>query len=228
MARERAASAKQSPLFDRELADLPPEARWREWMGRVEAAIFASRGVLPRDALAALVGRDCVLDDLIADIRDELRRRPYDLVAVGGGWQHRTRRRFSDAVRQAGARSDQGEAPGLSPTETLAVTAIAYLQPVTRAQLSAALGREISRDTIALLKQAGLVGAGPRVAQPGAPLTYVTTPAFLSLFGLASLRDLPDIDAPETPDLEGATGSGGPKAALDIPAVLAAGEDEAT
>src|SRR3954452_17904782 len=28
--------------FDRELAELPADLRWREWMGRVEAAIFAS------------------------------------------------------------------------------------------------------------------------------------------------------------------------------------------
>ena len=33
---------EQEPLFDPELADLPEGARWREWMGRVEAAIFAS------------------------------------------------------------------------------------------------------------------------------------------------------------------------------------------
>ena len=29
-------------LLDVELADRPPAARWREWMLRVEAAIFAS------------------------------------------------------------------------------------------------------------------------------------------------------------------------------------------
>ena len=33
---------EQEPLFDPELADLPEGARWREWLGRVEAAIFAS------------------------------------------------------------------------------------------------------------------------------------------------------------------------------------------
>ena len=34
---------EQEPLFDPELAELPEGARWREWLGRVEAAIFASR-----------------------------------------------------------------------------------------------------------------------------------------------------------------------------------------
>ena len=66
--------------------------------------------------------------------------------------------------------------------------------PVTRQRLSQLLGREISRDVMARLKRLELIGAGPRVAQPGAPLTYVTTTKFLSVFGLNSLRDLPDMD----------------------------------
>ncbi|MGA3007830.1 MAG: SMC-Scp complex subunit ScpB, partial [Opitutaceae bacterium] len=82
--------------FDPELADLPEGARWREWMGRVKAAILASRDPVPRETLAKLVGPRCNLDDLIADIADELRARPYDLVFVAGGYQLRTRPRFAD------------------------------------------------------------------------------------------------------------------------------------
>ncbi len=56
----------------------------------------------------------------------------------------------------------------------------------------AMLGREISRDTIARLKRLGLLGAGPRLPQVGAALTYVTTQGFLEKFGMNSLRDLPE------------------------------------
>ncbi len=63
-------------------------------MGRVEALIFATAEPVTRETLAVLVGRDCSIDLLIDDIRDELRDRPYDLVSVAGGWQHRTRPRF--------------------------------------------------------------------------------------------------------------------------------------
>ena len=69
---------EQESSFDPELSDLPDGARWREWMGRVEAAIFASREPLAREALARLVGPRCKLDDLIADIVDELRARPVN------------------------------------------------------------------------------------------------------------------------------------------------------
>ena len=43
----------------------------------------------------------------------------------------------------------------------------------------------------------------PRSPQPGAPHTYVTTPAFLTLWGLASLGDLPDLDRLEDAGLLG-------------------------
>jgi chromosome segregation and condensation protein ScpB len=185
-------------LFDRNLADLPPDLRWREWMGRVEAAIFASREPVPRENLSLLVGDDCRLDELIADIQHELADRPYELAFVAGGWRHRTRLRFADAIRAAGAAGGSGGAlPLLSQTDNLVVTAIAYLQPVTRGELSRLIGKEVSRDIFARLKRLGLIGAGPRSPAPGAPLTYVTTKLFLEVFGLGSLRDLPDVEALE-------------------------------
>jgi hypothetical protein len=46
--------------FDPGLVDLPEAARWREWMGRVEAVIFAARSPVPRDALARVVGSACM------------------------------------------------------------------------------------------------------------------------------------------------------------------------
>lgn len=189
--------AKPDPraeMFDAELADLPHEVRWREWMGRVEAAVFASADPVPRETLARLVGKSCVLDELIADIRDELKGRPYELASVAGGWHHRTRPHFAEAVRAASNVPGRDGPPDLTKLEALVLATIAYRQPVTRAVLSETLGRDVSRDVLARLKRIGLIGGGPRAPVAGAPLTYVTTPAFLSAFGLATLRDLPEID----------------------------------
>ena len=185
----------QAGLFDRDLGELPEGARWREWMGRVEAAIFAAREPLAREALAKLVGQSCKLDDLIGDIVDELRARPYDLVFVAGGYQLRTKTRFSAAIRaaNAGELRDAG-LPELTPTELLAVTAIAYLQPATRAEISRLAGKDISRDVIGGLKRLDLIDGALRAPEPGAPFAYVTTKKFLEVFGFASLRDLPDLE----------------------------------
>jgi segregation and condensation protein B len=182
-------------VLDVDLIDLPAAARWREWMLRVEAAIFASAKPVPREALVRLVGQDCRFDDLIADLIHELRGRPYDLVQVAGGYALRTKTRFAAAIRAAhpGRPPDDGLAE-LTRTETFALTAIAYLQPVTRAEISKLAGREISRDIIAALKRHGLIDGAIRAPQAGAPFAYVTTRKFLEAFGFASLRDLPDLD----------------------------------
>src|SRR5208282_2627883 len=58
--------------LDTELEDLPAPARWREWMGRVEAVIFASAEPVSRENLARVVGKACSLELIIDDIRDEL------------------------------------------------------------------------------------------------------------------------------------------------------------
>ena len=92
---------EREPLFDPELAELPEGARWREWLGRWKRRSSLADPV-PREALARLVGKNCNLDDLLADIRDELRPRPYELVQVAGGWQFRTKSRYAGAIRALG------------------------------------------------------------------------------------------------------------------------------
>jgi segregation and condensation protein B len=191
-ARRRRRDGEES--LDVELADLPAAARWREWMLRVEAAIFASEKPVSREALVRLVGEACRFDDLIADLTHELRGRPYDLVQVAGGYALRTKTRFAPAIRAAHPNRAGDEVAELTRTETFALTAIAYLQPVTRGEISKLAGREISRDVIAALKRHGLIDGAIRAPQPGAPFAYVTTKRFLEAFGFASLRDLPDLE----------------------------------
>jgi chromosome segregation and condensation protein ScpB len=119
----------QQALLDTELEHLPPELRWREWMGRVEAVIFAASAPVPREMLVRVVGKDCNLDLIIDDIRAELAGRPYELVSVAGGWQHRTKKAFADAIRAATGQVDM--ARPLSQSEVLVLMCIAYFQPIT-------------------------------------------------------------------------------------------------
>lgn len=182
-------------LFDRELDHLPPEARWREWMHRVEATIFAASEPVDREMLARIVGKSCSIDLLIDDIREELRGRPYDLVSVAGGWKHLTRPAYADAIRAAVGGS--GKTADLTQSEVLVLMCIGYFQPITRGELSSFFGKEVSRDLIGHLRGAKLIASGPRSPTSGAPYTYVTTKEFLLEFGLDTLRDLPDFEALE-------------------------------
>jgi segregation and condensation protein B len=212
---------RDEELLDIELVDLPPAARWREWMLRVEAAIFASAKPVAREALVRLVGENCRFDDLIADLIHELRGRPYDLTLVAGGYALRTKIRFAAAIRAAHPGRGGEEVADLSRTETFVLTAIAYLQPVTRGEISKLAGREISRDIIASLKRHGLIDGAIRAPQPGAPFAYVTTKTFLEAFGFASLRDLPDLERLKA---EGLLQSG--QAEDDLDSALGLAEEE--
>jgi segregation and condensation protein B len=178
-------------LLDRELDVLPQELRWREWMNRVEAVIFASGSVAQREELLRVIGVEANLDMLIEDIQAELKGRPYELVAVGGGWMHRTRAQYSDAIHAA---ADTGEKNiDLNEAEMAVLCAIAYHQPLSRDGLKDMFGKEISRDLLNRLRFKGLIGNGPKSPRRGAPHTYVTTPEFLALFDMQSLRELPEI-----------------------------------
>ncbi len=207
-------------LFDRELDHLPPEARWREWMSRVEAVIFAAGEPVTRGVLARAVGKNCNLDLLIDDIREELRGRPYDLVTVAGGFRHLTRPAYADAIRSAFGSGEK--TVDLSQSEVLVLMCVAYFQPIARAELSSFFGKEVSRDLIGRLRGAGLIASGPRSPTPGAPYTSVTTKQFLLEFGLGTLRDLPDFEALEDAGLL----SKEKLLAGDIPARLASGGGE--
>src|SRR5271168_908140 len=174
-------------------------------MGRVEAVVFASAQPVLREDLARVVGRACNLELIIDDIKDELRGRPYEIVAVAGGWSFRTKLGFGAAIRTALGGPQKSE---LSRANALVLMGIAYFQPITRGELSQLLGREVSRDAIAALREQNLIAAGPRSPTPGAPYAYVTTPGFLGEFGFESLRDLPDIEKLADAGLLGRTGAG--------------------
>ncbi|SFR15730.1 SMC-Scp complex subunit ScpB [Poseidonocella sedimentorum] len=188
MARDR----DDEPL-DRELAELPPELRWREWMRRIEAVLFASAAPVGREDLARVVGPQAPVDLLIEDLAAELEGRAFELARVGAGWVLRTRTAYASAIRAAQARRDAP--PELRMDDAAVLAAIAYHQPITRDELGEIFGRDISRELIGRLHDRGFIGTGPRAPRRGAPYTYVTTEAFLLAFDLVSLQDLPDVEA---------------------------------
>ena len=182
----------QRELFDRELEDLPQELRWREWMGRIEAVLFASASPVGREDLARVVGQGASVEMLIADISSELVGRPYEIACVADAWMFRTKTQFAEAIKAAADLGEQSFA--FTEMEMGVLCAIAYHQPIDRAGLKDIFGKEISRDLLARLRFKDLISSGPRSPRPGAPHTFVTTETFLTTFDLQSLRDLPDLE----------------------------------
>ena len=161
--------------FDRELADLPAALRWREWLRRIEAVLFVSPEPVGRDQLARVVGQEANLDLLLADLRTELADRPVELRRVGQAWALRTRAIYGPAIRAALA--PDPEASPLSECELAVLAAIAWHQPIIRAELGVLFGAAVSRDLLARLRAECLIAHGPRSPAPGAPRRWVTSTA---------------------------------------------------
>ncbi len=185
MARDKAA-----PELDRDLEDLPPDLRWREWMRRIEAVLFVSASPVLRADLARVVGQGVSVDLLIEDLMADLEGRSFEIAKASDGWMLRTRPAYATAIKAAADLGDQDL--NLRDYDVAVLAAIAYHQPITREGLKDIFGKEISRDLIGRLHSRGLIGTGPRSPRRGAPYTYVTTEQFLAAFDLESLQDLPD------------------------------------
>jgi segregation and condensation protein B len=162
----------------------PPDAFTRA----VEAVLFAAETPLTIDAIRAHVGSGDVraaLDALTADYAG----RGIAIVRRGERWQFQTASDMAHMLRR-----DREEPRKLSRAgiETLAI--IAYHEPVTRAEIEAIRGVQISKGTLDVLMEAGWAKPAGRREVPGRPLMFATTPQFLVHFGLQSRRDLPGID----------------------------------
>jgi chromosome segregation and condensation protein ScpB len=49
-------------MLDRELADLPPALSWRAWMRLIEAVLFASVRLVPRQALVRVMEKGAYVE----------------------------------------------------------------------------------------------------------------------------------------------------------------------
>jgi segregation and condensation protein B len=163
----------------------PPDALARA----VEAVLFASDHPLGVDEIRAHVGPEADVRGALAALEAAYAGRGIELVRRGDKWHFQTAADLAHLLRR-----DREEARKLSRAgiETLAI--IAYHEPVTRAEIEAIRGVQISKGTIDVLMEAGWVRPAGRREVPGRPLTYATTQGFLTQFGLASRRDLPGID----------------------------------
>lgn len=182
--------AKDPPAFDRELASTDAAWRWRIWLQRIEAVLFASASPVTEADLLRVVGRRVSLDMLMDDLAAALMDRPYEVARVGDGWLLRTRPSFAPVIRAAA--DVGGQDLDLRASDVAVLAAIAYHQPIARDGLKEIFGKDISRDLIGRLHAQNLIATGPRSPRRGAPYTFVTTARFLTAFGLESLRDLPD------------------------------------
>jgi segregation and condensation protein B len=155
----------------------------------VEAALFAAEEPMSAADIADHVGVDVDVAATLDELASHYSGRGIELVERGQRWHFQTAPDLAHILRRE---RDETRRLSRAAVETLAI--IAYHEPVSRAEIEAIRGVQISKGTLDVLMEAGWVRPAGRREAPGRPLTYATTAAFLAHFGLASRRDLPGID----------------------------------
>lgn len=155
----------------------------------VEATLFAAEEPLSADDIAAYVGDGVDVRSALAELENHYAGRGIELVERGRRWHFQTAADLAHILRRE---RDEPRKLSRAAVETLAI--IAYHEPVSRAEIEAIRGVQISRGTLDVLMEAGWVRPAGRREGPGRPLTFATTQEFLTHFGLKSRRDLPGID----------------------------------
>lgn len=170
----------------------------------LEACLFASADPRTPGELAMALGVATVdVFDAVESLRERYLRSGSALrvVEVGDGYQIRTDARLARWVAAIrGGKPFRLSRPAL---ETLSV--IAFRQPASKGLIDDIRGVDTGGIIRSLLER-GLVKMAGRSEEPGKPMLYATTPAFLEVFGLRSLADLPTLrdlrplhaDDPET------------------------------
>jgi segregation and condensation protein B len=151
-----------------------------------EAAVFASPEPLTWQKLQPLLPRDLDPAIVFAALEKHCAERGVILVKAGDGWTFRTAPDLGAKLREM--MTEKRRLPRVV-METLVL--IALHQPITRAEIEEIRGVALAQSTMDILLESGLVKPWGRKEVAGRPTLWVTTPRFLSQFGLRSLRDLP-------------------------------------
>jgi segregation and condensation protein B len=171
--------------FDRDLHDGPADRA--ELAALVEALLLVSPAPTSVDELAAGAGvPPAAIERALADL-DQSAERGWMVQRHGGKIQLATAPRFAAQIRRFLGLNRETKLSSAA-IETLAI--IAYQQPVTKSEIESVRGVDCS-GVLATLHSRGLIDQVGRLASPGNPIQYGTTPDFLQHFGLRSLGDLP-------------------------------------
>jgi len=161
----------------------------------IEALLLATDSPLPAAKIAQIlgVGDARSVRQHVAALNESYEQAgaSFRIEEIAGGYQMLTLPTFNTwLAKLLKARSDSRLSS--AAMETLAV--VAYKQPVTRAEIESIRG-VAAGEMLNRLRELELVKIVGRAEDLGRPLLYGTTKRFLEVFGLASLEDLPKVEA---------------------------------
>jgi segregation and condensation protein B len=167
----------------------PVSARDEEHYRMLEALMFAAAEPLDMETIRTRLPGNAECTALLARMEQDYAGRGINLVRVADKWRLQTAPELAHILVE---KREEPRKLSNAALETLSI--IAYHQPVTRAEIEDVRGVAVSKGTLDLLMEMKWVRLRGRRRTPGRPVTYGTTDAFLSHFGLERIDDLPGKD----------------------------------
>ena len=172
----------------------------KEIESAMEAILFAAGEPVGVERLCMALEIDRATADAVAQkLMDDYsyERRGLRLVRLDASYQLCSAPEHAELIRKT---FESRKPARLSPPALEVLAVIAYYQPTTRAYVDQVRGVD-SAYTVGLLLDRELIEECGRLAVPGRPILYRTTPTFLRSFGLSSLDELPEL--PNMPPEDG-------------------------
>lgn len=154
----------------------------------VEAIVFASAEPVFLSEIEKRVEDHVDVKGALSALKQDYEGRGIELVERQNTWCFRS---ASDLGDRLALEKQVMRNLSKAAMETLAI--IAYHQPVTRPEIESIRGVAVSKGTLDLLMEEGWIALGRKRDVPGRPVTWKTTRAFLDMFGLESIKDLPGL-----------------------------------
>ena len=159
----------------------------------IEVLFHSTSTPLTQKVLNHVLGDNKIkLVDIVQDINEEYENSGKGLVIekISGGYQLLSKKEYHFYIEKL---LKETKKPRFSSAAMETLSIIAYKQPVTRIEIEHIRGVD-SSGVIKNLLDKGLIAIKGRDENLGRALLYKTTPMFLELFGIDSLKDLPTLE----------------------------------
>ena len=190
---DEAAESEESDDASSHAADQPEVD-----LGLLEALLLSTHHPLTAGRVGEVIGLSSTkpVRQAIKELnrRYEETGRSFRIEQVAGGYQILTLPHYGEHLKKLHQKEADAKLTKAA-LETLAI--VAYKQPVLRADVEAIRGCACG-ETIRSLMEKHLVKIAGRAEEPGRPILYGTTKRFLELFGLNSVKDLPQPESTKT------------------------------
>ena len=160
--------------------------------GVIEAILFASgRVVKIRELMSLLEVNSDEIISSIAELEQEysLVGRGLEIVRVEDGYQLTSKKEYHEYIYPM---ISKGAKPTLSQASLEVLSIIAYNSRATKVDVDTIRGVDSSASIYRLLEY-NLIEQAGKADLPGKPMTYRVTDEFLKMFGLKSIKDLPEL-----------------------------------